>query len=124
MNLFKGFRISRPVITDFFLILLMFVLLFSLIFCVRFLLNYNGTARGRMTLRTELMDKSHDNKLRIGDTLYDSVTKAKIGMINELYCFESGELIYYVISVDAVQSPRSQALRTKTLWFEYEEIEL
>ena len=124
MQSFKSHHIPRPIITDFFLLLMIFALLLSVIFCVRFLLNYSGTSRNIITFRTELMDKRHENKLHTGDTLYDSVTKAKIGVINELYCLSSGELIYYVVSVDAVQIPRSRTLRTNRLWFEYEEISL
>ena len=74
---------------------------------------------GEIVLKTELMPKALSYEISEGDAIFDTVTKRKIGTVEDAELFEKDDKIYFVISLKADASPKSDSLRTKSVWFKF-----
>lgn len=110
-------RSLSGVILDFFILLIIFsVVLFSIAFC-RSLLFRETSHPSELTFITEAMPIAFEGKISEGDTVYDTLTKRKLGTISTVERIYTGGRVKFIITTSASFTPRSDALRTKSLWF-------
>jgi hypothetical protein len=57
--------------------------------------------------------------LQNNEEVYDTLTKRKVGEIREIKSENEGDKVSFIITIDADFTPRSESLRTKSLWFKY-----
>ena len=110
---------SLSVLTDFIIMsAILFILAGSFAF-VKALLFSRESEVGTVHIKTEVLPISYSGGIRVSDTVFDTLTKRKVGTVAELSEIREGDRIYFLITLDTVSAPRSAALRTQELWFEY-----
>jgi hypothetical protein len=75
----------------------------------------------RITIVTEPISKEITATVKLGDPIYDNLTKKQIGTVDFVSATDLGEFFIYRISLMSANKPRGNSLRTKTLWFRYTE---
>lgn len=117
----KNSRISKRLLSnliDFVFAITLISLLIGTLLFVKTLLYPETSDGGELTLRTELMPSEHREDLRVGDTVFDTLTKRRVGEITDLQVIEAQDnKIYFLLTLDAEFSPRGKSLRTVELWF-------
>lgn len=78
---------------------------------------------GELTVQTERMPKEYLFELSIGDSVFDTLTKRRVGEITAAESYEENGEIYFILTLEADFKPRSGALRTDKLWFYFKEAE-
>ncbi len=119
-------RNSKQLLSIFidFIFLISFALCLCLIFLFgKYVLYRDFDKGGELYILTESTNKEYINDLSVGDTLFDTLTKRKIGTADHVKAISSEESVQFIISVKANYTPKSKALRTERLWFKYEIIE-
>ena len=99
-----------------------FIVILSLVIIGSFLISKallypDKNTGGEIRIRTELMPAEYSSELCVGDAVFDTLTKRRIGEITELEIIERENKIYFFLTLDADFIPRSKALRTPRLWF-------
>lgn len=102
---------------DFAFIILLFGIVIGLVLVSKSILYPEKDVPKALSLRTEFMPSQYRTSLSLGDEVFDTLTKRKLGRISDVEIMESGDDICFYITVDAEFTPRSRALRTKNLWF-------
>ena len=102
---------------DFVFIIILISVIATAFFSVKFLLYPEQSCEGELKIRTEVMPKEYEHFISVGDSLFDTLTKRRVGEVTSLYTVEKDEEIYFILTVDAKFTPRSKALRTGELWF-------
>ncbi len=74
---------------------------------------------GYLYILTEEIAPEYEYELSPGDELFDTVTKRKIGTVDDLKTLNKDGKICFLISSKATYTPKKGALRTKSLWFNY-----
>ena len=72
---------------------------------------------GSFTFITEELPLSMKDDIQIGDSLYDTLTKRKIGRIENLTLIESENSVQFILSTSEAICPRGSSLRTRDVWF-------
>lgn len=67
---------------------------------------------------TEPLSEGHRALISIGDDVYDTLTKRRVGAITALGVRDNGAV---AITVAAERTPKGNSLRTALVWFEYTE---
>ncbi len=93
------------------------------IFAAAYFLFPNSRKNENLVLKTELMPKSLAYSISEGDAVFDTITKRKIGNVEKLERFEKDDEIYFIISLKTNAPPKSDALRTKDVWFKFSSTE-
>ena len=83
-----------------------------------FLYGNELSVSGVIHLSTGELDSRFDGLLNIGDEVYDTVTKRRIGEIISLEKTYTERGVKYEIALDAIRSPAGHPIRTKLLWLE------
>ena len=116
----KGYGLSSAFI-DFLFLLALCAAAVAIALFMKAALYGSQQGGGDISLVTERMSYAHSGKLRVGDTVYDTVTKRRIGETTFVNEIKDGEKIYFELDVRADRYPRSAALRTERLWFYFKE---
>lgn len=110
-------RISSGVVFDFFALTVLFsAVLLSVLFAKHLLFSENGDPR-ELTFITEAIPSELGQRIAVGDTLYDTLTKRKLGEIKSLDRIYESDKVKFILKTDASFTPSSEALRTDSLWF-------
>ena len=110
-------RISSGVVFDFFALTAMFsAVLLSVLFAKHLLFRENGDPR-ELTFITEAIPSELEGRIAVGDTLYDTLTKRKLGEIKTLDRIYESDKVKFILKTNAIFTPSSEALRTDALWF-------
>ena len=102
---------------DFLIAVLIFALLCASLLFAREILFHESEKDLHLTLTTEVIPSEFGDRLAAGDTVYDCLTKRKLGKICKLTRVNSKSGVRFVVEIDATHSPSSNTLRTKALWF-------
>lgn len=78
-----------------------------------------GKSDSILVIRTEKMPIEFRDTLQKNEAVYDTLTKRKVGEIMEIRSEDEGGKITFIITIDAKFIPKSESLRTKTIWFKY-----
>ena len=115
----KGF-FMRGVIIDFLILTLVFFAVCYAGFAASKLLYQDNKRTGEMTLITEAIPSLYEESITENDVVYDPITKRKVGKIDECQSIaEENNKIRFIIKISAENTPRTDSLRTKKLWFRY-----
>lgn len=110
-------RSSSGVVFDFFALTVLFsAVLLSVLFAKHLLFSENGDPR-ELTFITEAIPSELEGRIAVGDTLYDTLTKRKLGEIKSLDRIYESDKVKFILKTDASFTPSSEALRTDSLWF-------
>lgn len=110
-------RNSSGVVFDFFALTVLFsAVLLSVLFAKHLLFRENGDPR-ELTFITEAIPSELEGRIAVGDTLYDTLTKRKLGEIKSLDRIYESDKVKFILKIDASFTPSSEALRTDSLWF-------
>ncbi|MBR2650389.1 MAG: hypothetical protein IKD45_01895 [Clostridia bacterium] len=85
------------------------------------LLYPEATAEKYTVIETERMPICHSGSIACGEAVYDTVTKRRIGTVTDIREYIDGDRMYYRLTVRTSASPRSNALRTRDVWFYFKE---
>ena len=110
-------KVMLSIFIDFVFIIILISVIATAFFSVKFLLYPEQSCEGELKIRTEVMPKEYEHLISVGDSLFDTLTKRRVGEVTSLYTVEKDEEIYFILTVDAKFTPRSKALRTGELWF-------
>ena len=110
-------KLLLSIFTDFVFIVALLCIVLMFFFGLKLLLYPEQSYEGELKFRTELMPKQYSESLNTGDTVFDTLTKRRVGTLREVKAIESGGEIYFMCTLDAEFIPHSKALRTRELWF-------
>lgn len=82
----------------------------------RMLFREEGGTR-KLIIISEAIPMELEQRLAVGDVLYDTLTKRKVGTVTSLKTVYRDDCVRFVIKTDAAFTPSSDALRTRELWF-------
>ena len=108
---------SFAIFIDFLVSIVLLSVVLAAVFITKLILYPNEIGESSLTVRTEYMPEEYRDDLSVGDTLYDTLTKRRVGEITEIAVNERDGKIYFFVTIDAKSTPRSKSLRTKDLWF-------
>ena len=104
--------IFRGILADFLLLLLAFTAVSVSITASRKILYGAPKAEPfTLTVITKPLDHEYDGQICRGDELYDVLTKACIGYVEELSSVSTEEGIRFTLTITARAEPRTNALR-------------
>ncbi len=107
------------VFVDFLFLTFLFFMIAASAIALRFLFYPKGETSEIIICTTEKLPLSFENTLSVNDTVYDPISKRKIGEIKNLKPIYDGERVKFIIEIDAKFKPKSDSLRTRSLWFRY-----
>ena len=108
------------VAVDFFILISIVALLCICYFGIRLLLYPGSSYIGELQLITQPLEDSFAQLLCVGDTVYDTLTKRRVGEVTAITEMNRGDgSMQLTLAIDAERMPRGRALRTRYLWFEY-----
>ena len=123
-NQAKSKRLLSNII-DFTIAAALFSLIIGAVFFIKALLYPGASEGGEMRIRTEIMPSEHRGSLHVGDTVFDTLTKRRVGEITDMRVIECEDgKIYFLLALDSVTAPRGKSLRTAELWFYFAEEDL
>ncbi len=93
--------------------------IFTGIFFIKKILFSDLSSGSEFYVLTESLDKSFSDELKENDIIYDTLTKRKVGTAESVQILYADEQIQILMFVNADFIPKSNALRTKNLWFKY-----
>ena len=102
---------------DFLLMILLLAAPCLVFFAGKFLLFRENSRPRELTLISEAVPIDFEEKISQGDALYDTLTKREIGIIKSIEWVYPEKGVRFIIKTDARFTPRSDAVRTKALWF-------
>ena len=102
---------------DFVFIALIFSFVIGAVFLTNAFLYPEKNTPTSLLIRTEYMPSEYRGALSVGDEVFDTLTKRKVGLIREARISQRKDEICFYITIDANFTPCSRALRTKELWF-------
>lgn len=82
----------------------------------KFILFSDFEAGGALTLITENVNNALLCDIAVGDDIFDTLTKRRIGKIDAIDIVEEGDDIHLVIRTEAKYFPRGNAVRTAKVW--------
>ena len=110
-------KVLFAIFVDFLFILIFVCVVSGTVYVLKYVLYPEEDAPKSLLIRTEYMPNGYRYALSVGDEVYDTLTKRKVGQITDAEITEmNGEICFY-ITIDARFTPRSRALRTRDLWF-------
>ena len=109
----------RGTVFDFFAVAVLYLSVSFSVFGINKLLYTERDTKEPVTLTTQIMDRDFRELLHVGDALYDTLTKRRVGYIEELSVFDTDEGIYFKISFTSEHPLKGDAIRSSSLWFRY-----
>ena len=103
--------------TDFLLTVLIAATVIFSVFFIKALLYPNDTSAHSTVIVTEPMPLCHAGAIREGDSLFDPISKRKVGTVSQILEFNNGRQVYYRLTFLCSVTPKSTSLRTANLWF-------
>ena len=119
-NRFKS-KLLLSIFVDFVIIVFLFSVICGSIFIAKLILYPEQKVGGELNIMTERMPSGYINSISVGDTVFDTLTKRRVGEVTALKAVESENEVYFLITLNAAFHPRSKALRTNKLWFYFKE---
>lgn len=110
-------KLLFAIFIDFIFITLFFSILGGAIFIGRKILFPEDTAPSTLAVRTEFMPLEYIRDVSVGDDVFDTLTKRKLGSITNISSEEANGLVRFHITIDSKFTPRGKSLRTRKLWF-------
>lgn len=110
-------KVILSIFADFLLLSLLIAVVIGSIFVSKLVLYPEPSYEGELTVRTEKMPEEYEASLKVGDFVFDTLTKRRVGKITSVTPFHQGEEVYFLLTLDASFKPRSKSLRTRELWF-------
>lgn len=104
---------------DFLFLLIIFCFCIFAFLTAKAILYPSEKAISSIIISTESMPVKFSNSIREGDTVYDTLTKRKIGEIKSIEKAYTADRVSFTIKINARSEPKSEALRTSSLWFRY-----
>ena len=104
---------------DFAFMTFLSVFIIAIVFGTKILLFEELHESQRFTVITEIMPKDFAYELNENDLIFDPISKRSLGKIDEFEIVEEKSGIRFIITFTSNAKPKSNALRTKNLWFEY-----
>ena len=117
-------KLIFPYITDFVILTVAISLIFYSIFFMRSILYTSAYNEREITVITEPLPKELKESIRIGDAIYDNLTKERLGTVDSISIISDEESVRYEISFITSSEPRGDSLRTKDVWFRFYEVKL
>ena len=118
----KNMRFGKQLLSifvDFLFLLTLFSIMVLSVFIIKNMLYPEGKGGSTLVIRTERMPIEFRNTIQKNEVIYDTLTKRKVGEIREIQSEYDADTVSYIITIDAKFTPRSESLRTKSLWFKY-----
>lgn len=115
-------RFSKQLLSifiDFLFLTIIFSVIILSVFAIKLLFNPTSDATGALVFETEPIPLKFEDALHENDVLYDTLTKRKVGEITEIKRVYIGDRVKFIIKTDASFTPKSESLRTSSLWFKY-----
>ena len=112
------------IFVDFAFIVIAISLICGALFVAKTVLYPQKSFSGDLRIRTEYMALEYKGELRVGDSVFDTLTKRKVGIIKDLEVDQNSEGMRFFITLDANFKPRSKAMRTQNLWFYFAEADI
>lgn len=112
---------ALDIFKDAYILLILFIVILLGFMAFRALLYPDTGGTRTLTLRVYDIPRDFRDSLSVGDVVFDSITKRRLGEISELEVLDDGGRVEFIIRVEASALPRG-ALRTKKLWFRWEEL--
>ena len=115
-------RFSKQLLSifiDFIILTILFSLTFLSVFIFTNILYPEDKNNSTIVIKTERMPIEFRDVLQNNEEVYDTLTKRKVGEIREIKSENEGDKVSFIITIDADFTPRSESLRTKSLWFKY-----
>lgn len=110
-------KLSFAIFIDFFFITLFLSIVVGAFFVGKKMLFPEDISPSTLFVRTEFMPVEFASELFLGDDVFDTLTKRKVGKITGLSTEDDGDLIRFYITIDSKFTPRGKSLRTRNLWF-------
>ena len=122
-NRFKS-KLLLSIFVDFVILVFLFSVICGSIFIAKLILYPEQKAGGEMNIMTERMPSGFLNSISVGDAVFDTLTKRRVGEVTAIEAVESENEVYFLITLNAAFRPRSKALRTNKLWFYFKEVDV
>ena len=114
-----------PILIDFVILTIVFGFIACAVCFIRLVIFKDQLSAVTITVITESIDSEYKQLINKGDTLYDSITKRKLGVIEWISEDYIGDgRIRFIIKFKSKYVPKSKSLRSKDIWFYYEPIEV
>lgn len=112
-------KLLLSIFLDFAIIVIFISIIIGIVFIGKMMLFPTPDEEGRISIRTEVMPEEYKSYLCVGDTVFDTLTKRRVGQIQNIEVRESEGGVYFVLAIDSAFTPRGKSLRTRNLWFYY-----
>ena len=112
------------IFVDFIIIVFFASVLSAAFFIAKRILYPEESKSGELTVRTEVMPKKYENEIAVGDVVFDTLTKRRVGTVTKAKKSEKDGGVYFILTLDSSFRPRSRALRTKNVWFYFAEADI
>ena len=114
-----------PILIDFMILTITFCFIICAVFFTKSVIFNDQNSPVTLTVVTEPIDSEYKQLINKGDTLYDSITKRKLGIIEWISedWIDDGR-IRFIIKFKSKYIPKSKSLRSKDIWFYYESLEV
>ena len=117
MNDAQKSKLLLSVFLDFSLIIMFLSIIIGSVFIGKLILFPIPDEEGRLLIRTEVMPEEYKSHLSVGDTVFDTLTKRRVGRIQSIETRESEGGVCFILTLDSAFTPRGKSLRTRNLWF-------
>lgn len=124
MNLKVSFKQLLSIFNDFIILMLVFSLIICAIYFAKSILFADFESGGELTIISERVPKSLSQYIFIGDEIFDTLTKRRIGSVESLEILEEGDFVRFVILTHAKYFPRGDSVRTADVWLKCESVRL
>ena len=110
-------KLSLSIVLDFLILVFIFVAAALAIFGSKAILYPTVGEEKAVRVMTEPLADEFSSRLRVGDDVFDPITKKKLGKIESLSPLSDGERVRFILSFPSSDTPRSNCLRTREVWF-------
>ena len=116
-------KVLLSIFVDFLFIVSFLSIVIGAFFISKAILYPSGNGAVELKIQTEEVSREYIGDIRLGDSVYDTLTKREVGKVTEIEIKDRGDSIYFILTLDASFTPRSKALRTENLWFYFKSAE-
>lgn len=115
-------KLKFSILKDFLILLSFGIIITIAILFIKSIVYFDITAPESVTFITEALPISDLNPPLPGDTVYDPITKRKIGTVTKARILHQEDGTHFYITAQITARPRTNAVRTTDIWFGLEEM--